>query len=103
MLPAFPVPEAPRSWNEWTAYSLLHFAFAAVIAWVGANRGGEPRGFWLLWAVMAGAMLVLLGHRALLLARHEAAGSTAFDRVAAGAVDLTGILLVLVLVVSGFF
>jgi crotonobetainyl-CoA:carnitine CoA-transferase CaiB-like acyl-CoA transferase len=103
MLPAFTLPEAPRSWNEWTAYSLLHAAFAGVLAWLGANRGTEPRGFWLLWAVMAGAMLALLGHRALLLARHEAAESTTVDRVLAGAVDLTGLLLVVVLVVSGMF
>jgi hypothetical protein len=103
VLPAFPLPEAPRSWNEWTAYSLLHAGFAAVIAWVGASRGSEPRGFWLLWAVMAGAMIALLGHRAVMLARHEVAESTTFDRVAATTVDLTGILLVLALVVAALF
>ena len=103
MLPAFPLPEAPRSWNEWTAYSLLHAGFAGVVAWVGANRGSEPRAFWPLWGVMAGAMLVLLAHRAVLLARHEAAENTTFDRVLVGTVDATGILLVVVLIVSGFF
>jgi hypothetical protein len=103
VLPAFPIPEAPRSWNEWTAYSLLHAGFAAVLAWVGANRGTEPRGFWLLWAVMAGAMLLLLGHRAVLLLKHETTESTAFDRVVATTVDLTGILLVAALVVSAMF
>ena len=103
MLPAFPLPEAPRSWNEWTAYSLLHAAFAGVVAWVGANRGGEPRGFWPLWGVMAGAMIVLLVHRAVMLARHEATGNTAFDRVLVSTVDVLAILLVTVLVVSGFF
>jgi hypothetical protein len=52
---------------------------------------------------MAGAMLVLLAHRAVLLARHEAAENTTFDRVLVGTVDAIGILLVVALVVSGLF
>ena len=100
MLKALTIPEAPRSWKEWTAFALLNAGVAGTLAWVGSHRDLEPLAFWVLWAVMAGAMSALLTHRAVLLVRHGAGESTPLDRALWRTAELAGLIVLVGLVLS---
>jgi hypothetical protein len=94
------VPEAPRSWREWTALALGLGAFAAALAVVASGPGHSVPGFWLLWAVMVAAGSGLLLHRASVLARHTAAGGTSLDRALWIAAEVAGVLAVAALLLA---
>jgi len=94
------VPEAPRSWKEWTALALVLAAVAAGLAVVASGPGRSLPAFWLLWAVMVAALAGLLLHRASVLARHAAGGGTALDRILWIAAEVAGVLAALALLLS---
>jgi hypothetical protein len=94
------IPEAPRSWKEWTALALVLAGVAAALAVVASGPGHSLPAFWLLWGVMVAALSALLLHRASALARHAAGGETAFDRVLWITAEVAGVLAVLALLVT---
>ena len=94
------VPEAPRSWKEWTALTVVLGAVAAGLAIVATGPGHSLPGFWLLWGVMVIALSTLLLHRAAALVRHAAAGGTAMDHALWIAAEVAGVLAVLALILS---
>ena len=91
------VPEAPRSWKEWTALALVLSAVAAALAVVAFGPGHALPAFWVLWAVMVAAITGLLLHRASCLARHADAGRTPLDHVLWIAAEVAGVLAVVAL------
>ena len=94
------VPEAPRSWKEWTALALVLAVVAAGLAVVASGPGHSVPGFWLLWAVMVAAIATLLLHRASVLARHATTGGTALDRTLWIAAGVAGVLATVALLLS---
>ena len=94
------IPEAPRSWKEWTALALVLGAFAAALAVVASGPGHSVPAFWLLWAVMVAAITGLLLHRASVLARHAGAGGTSLDRDLWVAAEVSGVLAVVALLLA---
>ena len=94
------VPEAPRSWKEWTALALVLAAVAAGLAVVASGPGRSLPAFWLLWMVMVAALAGLLLHRASVLARHAAGGGTALDRTLWIAAGVAGVLATVALLLS---
>lgn len=94
------VPEAPRSWKEWTALALLLAAAAAALAVVASGPGHALPAFWLLWAVMVAAITGLLVHRARVLARHAGTGGTSLDRALWIAAEVAGVLAALALLLA---
>ena len=94
------VPEAPRSWKEWTELALVLAAVAAGLAVVASGPGRSLPAFWLLWAVMVAALAGLLLHRASVLARHAAGGGTALDRILWIAAEVAGALAVVALLLA---
>jgi hypothetical protein len=93
------VPEAPRSWKEWTVLALVLAAVAAALAVVASGPGHSLPAFWLLWGVMVVAISALLLHRASVLARHAAGEETPMDRILWIAAEVAGVLAVLALLV----
>ena len=94
------VPEAPRSWKEWTALALVLAAVATALAVVASDPGRALPAFWLLWTVMVAAIAGLLLHRASVLARHVEAGGTALDRALWIAAEVAGVLAALALLLA---
>jgi len=94
------VPEAPRSWKEWTALALVLAVVAAGLAVVASGPGHSLPGFWLLWALMVAAIATLLLHRASVLARHAATEGTPLDRGLWIAAEVAGVLAALALLLS---
>ena len=94
------VPEAPRSWKEWTALALVLAAAAAALAVVAWGPGHALPAFWLLWAVMVAAITGLLVHRAQVLARHAGSGGTSLDRALWIAAEVAGVLAALALLLA---
>ena len=94
------VPEAPRSWREWTALAVVLGAVAAGLAVVASGPGHSLPGFWLLWGVMVIALSALLLHRAAALARHAAPGGTAVDHGLWIAAEVAGGLAILAIILS---
>ena len=74
------VPEAPRSWKEWTALALVLTAVAAGLAVVASGPGHSLPAFWVLWALMVAALATLLVHRASALMRHAGTAGSPLDR-----------------------
>ena len=94
------VPEAPRSWKEWTALALVLAAVATALAVVASGPGHSVPGFWLLWAVMVAAIATLLLHRASVLARQAATEGTPLDRGLWIASEVAWVLAALALLLS---
>ena len=94
------VPEAPRSWKEWTALALALAAGAAALAVVASGPGHSLPAFWLLWGVMVVAISALLLHRASVLARHAGIGETPVDRALWIAAEVAAVLAVVALLVT---
>ena len=86
------IPEAPRSWKEWTALALVLAAVAGALAVVASGPGHSVPGFWLLWAVMVAAIATLLLHRASVLARHAPPERTRLDHALWIAAGVAGVL-----------
>jgi hypothetical protein len=97
---AFPIPEAPRSWKEWSARALSLTAIAGGLAIVASGPGHQLPAFWVLWGVMVAALAGLLLHRASALARHATGDSTTLDRALWIAAETAGFLAVLALLVT---
>jgi hypothetical protein len=96
----FVVPEAPRSWKEWTALALILTAVAGGLAVVASGPGHSLPAFWVLWTVMVASVAALLGHRATALMRHAAGDGTALDRVLWIAAEAACVLAVLALLLT---
>ena len=96
---AFPVPEAPRSWKEWSALALSLAAIAGGLGIVASGPGHQLPAFWVLWTVMVAALAALLVHRASALIRHVS-GESRLDRVLWIAAETAGFLAVLVLLLT---
>jgi hypothetical protein len=94
------VPEAPRSWKEWTALALVLAGVSGGLAIVASGPGHSLPGFWLLWGVMVAAIAALLLHRASVLARHSTAGETRLDHILWVAAEVSAVLAVLAILLS---
>lgn len=97
---AFPIPEAPRSWKEWSALALSLAAIAGGLGIVASGPGHQLPAFWVLWAVMVAAITGLLAHRASVLLRHLTGESTRLDRALWIAAETAGFLAVLALLLT---
>lgn len=97
---AFSVPEAPRSWKEWSALALSLAAIAGGLGVVASAPGHQLPAFWVLWAVMVAAIAALLAHRASALLRHVTTQSTRLDHALWIAAEMAGFLAALALLLT---